>query len=334
MVKLEQQRSRASTQSDTRTPKTSWLTAMKMAVSSSSTLMVPLLMFASLHMRFCQVDLFRSLQIDQLQQFTQALKRESSTWWALWSFSKTISLKMRITKRFRKLFSSGSWILKEMLNSRITFKTNPRLASTNTFLISLHLLTVSALAFRSPTTCQRTSQLFSTIVCTNSTPTLCLKPSTFSRFWTSSTSHSLWFLLSLRPLCPNYRQQHSYLALKTCPHQTSTCTTWTSSLQVKRSKWRNWRTSARTRKWSTTSRNAAIFWAWPITLKIPTTPKPFCTTFFKRLSSTRAPTSHEAEIPVSMAEVVQRKTMYRMLRLRTVLPRIVSLIFPNFRCCE
>ena len=173
---------------------------------------------------------------------------------------------------------------------------------------------------------QRISQRCLTRTSTNSTLIWCLSQLICTRLLALNTSRSRSFRPSLR------RQCHSCKRLSFCPISRTyrlppwTCSISTSSLPLRKSRWPSSLTSATTRTLSTTFASVVTSWVSLRTWRTLMIPKPSCTIYFRKSSSTSAQTflepsrttttrTHEAET----ARATCRWRRLRMARLKILI---------------
>mmetsp|Transcript_22770 Transcript_22770/g.30376 ORF Transcript_22770/g.30376 Transcript_22770/m.30376 type:complete len:244 (+) Transcript_22770:756-1487(+) len=238
------------------------------------------------------------------------------------------SLRRRTTRRFKSRSSSGFSAVTTTLSSRTTLGRSPRLARTNTYLISLHSPTVSALAFKSLMICPRTSRRCSTPTCTSSILTWSQSRSTCTRRLGSSTSPSRSSRLNSKPPCRSFKLRSFSRISKTCPLPRWTCSTSTNSSPLKKLRWLSSRTSVVTTTLSTTFASVETSWASRRTWRTQMIPKPYCTIYFRRSSSISAPTYREpARTTITRThEAETARATCRWRRLRMAQPKILILI--------
>jgi hypothetical protein len=177
--------------------------------------------------------------------------------------------------------------------------------------------------------CPRISRRCSSIICTHLIRTWCLNQSICTRRLDQSTSHSRSSHLNLKHQCRNCRPLFFYRASKTSHHPLWTYSTWTSNSLLRKSKWPSSRTSARMMTSNTTSASAVTFWASRRTWRILTTPRPSCIIYFRKSSSTSAPTYHDPALTTMHTRMLEAETdraISRTTRRRMARPKILILI--------
>ena len=139
-------------------------------------------------------------------------------------------MRRKITRRSKKPSSSGSLTRVMMLSLRTISRKSLRSPKPCTFLTSLHLRTVSDLAFKSLMICQKISRHCLTRACTLLTPIWFLRVLPCTVQWVLSTSPSRLSLPSSRRRCPSFRLLFFYPASKISHPRHSTYSTSTNNL--------------------------------------------------------------------------------------------------------
>ena len=108
---------------------------MRTEVWSLSTRTAQHWMWIGLQCQFCRVAQLVSRRIGRSEPSIPVRIAEESLSSVQWSFSTTSSLRRRITRKFKRLSSSGYYTKTTTQSSKLTSKRNLRSAKTSTFLI-------------------------------------------------------------------------------------------------------------------------------------------------------------------------------------------------------
>jgi len=231
-------RSKRKHQSKANTPsviKTIWIklrNVMKTAGLNSFTPTAARLMCASHPFPSCPVVQFLFLQTDLSVHFTRALKMASFSCSAPCNFYRMISLRRRITKRFRRLFLDGCSTATTLISQGLS-KKKPRSKTMLTYPTSQHWPIAFARACKSLTIYLKTSRPSSTTTFISLTLTSSQSQLSSSNSLELSMNPSNLFHLSLKLQCLNYKLRSFFPVLRTCLHQVSICTTLMNNSQVK-----------------------------------------------------------------------------------------------------